>query len=151
MNLLYEIIDSIPIGLPLGNYMSQQFANLYLTKFDHWIKQDKKVAHYFRYMDDIVILGDNKDELRLLFGEIKEYLYKNLKLTIKSNHQIFPVTSRGIDFVGYVHYKNYTKLRKRIKKNFIKMIKTNNNQLSINSYRGWLSHCNSVNLQRKYL
>lgn len=83
--LLNEVIDSAP-GCPIGNYCSQYFANLYLTYFDHWLKENKKVKYYFRYCDDIVILDNNKEELHILFKEIREYLYTKLKLEIKDNH-----------------------------------------------------------------
>ncbi len=53
--LLDEIIDSSP-GVPIGNYLSQYFANYYLTRFDHWLKEVKGVKYCFRYCDDIVIL-----------------------------------------------------------------------------------------------
>jgi len=149
--LLDEIIDSFSIGLPLGNYLSQYLANFYLNKLDHWLKETKKIKHYLRYMDDIVILGNNKEELRNLFQDIKNYLNNNLKLTIKNNYQVFPISKRGIDFVGYVHYRNYTLLRKSIKKRFIKMIRYNKNEKSINSYNGWLLYGNCLNLRNKYL
>jgi len=57
--LLDEIIDSTS-GLPIGNYLSQYFANFYLTYFDHWMKENKRVKYYFRYADDLVILSDSK-------------------------------------------------------------------------------------------
>lgn len=59
LSLIDEIIDSAP-GLPIGNYLSQYFANFYLTYFDHWLKEVKKVKYYFRYADDMVILSDSK-------------------------------------------------------------------------------------------
>jgi RNA-directed DNA polymerase len=102
--LLDEIIDSIE-GVPIGNYNSQYFANFYLTYFDHWLKEVKQVKYYFRYADDMVILSNDKKYLHKLLYDIKEYLTVNLKLTVKSNYQIFPVKSRGIDFVGYVFYR----------------------------------------------
>jgi len=71
--LLDEIIDSSD-GLPIGNYLSQYFANFYLTYFDHWIKETKAVKYYFRYADDIVILSNNKPHLHELLFEIKQYL-----------------------------------------------------------------------------
>lgn len=66
LQLLDEIIDSAP-GVPIGNYLSQYFANLYLTYFDHWIKETLKVQYYYRYADDIVLLSDSKDKLRTWF------------------------------------------------------------------------------------
>ena len=108
------------------------------------------VKHYFRYCDDLVILGNNKEELHLLLDKIKIYLATNLNLVL-SNHQIFPVESRGIDFVGYKCYHTHTLLRKGIKQRFIKMMKYNKNTKSIASYWGWLLHANTHNLTQKYL
>ena len=148
--LLDEIIDSAE-GLPIGNYLSQYLANFYLTYFDYWIKHPTRAKYYFRYADDIIILSGNKEHLHNLLNEIREYLGTNLKLTVKENYQVFPVAARGIDFVGYVHYHTHVMLRKGIKKNFARMIKTNKNVKSIASYKGWTQHCNSKNLIKKLL
>ncbi|MDD5681368.1 MAG: reverse transcriptase domain-containing protein [Candidatus Omnitrophica bacterium] len=118
--LLDEIIHSSKQGLPIGNYISQFAANLYLTYFDHWIKEVMRVKYYFRYCDDIVILSNNKVHLHQLLKEIQEYIQNNLNLKVKSNYQIFPVDSRGIDFVGYRFYHNRVMLRKGIKKNMMR-------------------------------
>lgn len=148
--LLDEIIDSAP-GVPIGNYLSQFFANFYLTYFDHWIKEDKRVKYYFRYADDIVILAEDKKYLHELFVEIKEYLKNNLKLEINRSYRIFPIEKVGIDFVGYVHFHDYVKLRKGIKKNFARKLNGNPSGQTIASYSGWLKHCNSRNLIKKLL
>lgn len=148
--LLDEIIDSAK-GVPIGNYLSQYFANFYLTYFDHWIKEIKGVKYYFRYADDLVILSDDKSYLHELFAEIKKYLQDNLKLTVKQNYQIFPVDARSIDFVGYRFYHTHTLLRKSIKQNFARMISKRKNPASIASYRGWAKHCNSKHLLNKLL
>lgn len=148
--LLDSIIDSAP-GLPIGNYLSQYFANFYLTYFDHWMKEDLQVKYYFRYADDMVILSDNKDYLHQVLAQIRLYLHDNLKLQIKENYQVFPVAARGIDFVGYVFYHTHTLLRKSIKKSFARMLAKNSNPQSIASYRGWAIHCNSKNLLKKLL
>ncbi len=150
LQLLDEIIESTD-GCPIGNYSSQFFANFYLNKFDHWLKENKQVKYYSRYCDDIIILAKDKQSLHILLKEIKDYLWNNLKLQL-SNHQIFPVRKRGIDFVGYRFFSySYILLRKSTKKRFIKMIKYNKNNKSISSYNGWLKYCNSKNLQNKYL
>ena len=148
--LLDEIIDSAD-GVPIGNYLSQYFANFYLTYFDHWIKEQKQVKYYFRYADDLVILSSSKKELHQLLDEIKHYLSTKLKLTLKSNYQLFPVQARGIDFVGYKMFHTHTLLRKSIKQRFARMLKHNKNNASIASYMGWVKHCNSINLKRKLL
>lgn len=81
-----------------------------------------------------------------LLDDIRTYLRERLKLEIKSNYQIFPVKSRGIDFVGYVFYHTHILLRKSIKK---AMIVKRNNIKSIASYYGWCKHCNTYNLLKK--
>lgn len=150
LSLLDEIIDSAD-GVPIGNYLSQYFANFYLAYFDHWIKEVKCIKYYFRYADDLVIFSGDKENLHKLLAEIREYLEVNLKLTIKDNYQVFPVASRGLDFVGYRFYHTHTMLRKRIKTRFIKMLKSRRNEKSVASYRGWLIHCNSKHLLKKLL
>lgn len=140
--LLDNIIDSME-GIALGNYTSQFFGNFYLAYFDHWIKEDLKVKYYFKYCDDIVILHYDKEQLWGYFLDIKNYLETNLNLEIKGNYQVFPVEKRGIDFLGYKHYHTHTLLRKSIKKNYIK----NKNKIN---HKGWLIHCDSTNLRRKY-
>lgn len=150
LQLLDEIIDSAE-GLPIGNYLSQYLANFYLTYFDHWLKQDKRVKYYFRYADDMVILAPDKKSLHQLLYEIKNYLSKELKLRVKENYQIFPVAARGIDFVGYVFYHTHIRLRKSIKQSFARSIAKGNNVQSVASYTGWAKHCNSKNLIKKLI
>ncbi len=146
--LLDDIVDSAE-GLPIGNYTSQYFSNLYLTYLDHWIKENQRVKYYFRYADDIVILSPDKKILHKLLNEIKNYLSTNLKLTVKNNYQIFPVKSRGIDFLGYVFYHTHTLLRKSIKKKFSKTMKLKSNKHSLASYSGWIKHCSGKHLLKK--
>ena len=157
LSLLDEIIESAQ-GVPIGNYLSQFFANLYLTYLDHWIKEQKKVRYYFRYADGIVILGRDKQELRDLFYNIQDYLNNKLKLNFKDNWQIFKVDSRGIDFVGYRIFHTHTLLRKHIKKNFCKKINKLNKKQNLDkdtykqkicSYIGWIKYCNGRNLLNK--
>ena len=163
--LLDEIIDSTEgdVGVPIGNYLSQYSGNFYLSSFDHWIKEVKHVKHYHRYMDDIVIFGETKEELHRLKDDVDEYFRDELKLTIKNNWQIFPSYVRGVDFLGYRIFLNFILLRKntvkRMKKKMTKLYKkvSSGNMMnysewcSINSYNGWLIHCNSFRLRQKYI
>lgn len=148
IKILFEIIDSSE-GLPIGNYLSQHLGNFYLSPFDHWLKEEKKVWFCARYCDDVVILCDNKPELHALLADIKTYLWDNLKLSINKKYQIFPVGARGIDFLGYVTDHDKTKIRKSIKKSCAKMMKYNPNEQSMASYQGWFKHANCINLSRK--
>lgn len=146
--LLDGIINSAP-GLPIGNYLSQYFANFYLSYFDHWVKETMQVKYYFRYADDLVILSNSKPHLHQLFAGIKQYLNDNLNLTVKENHQVFPVAARGIDFVGYVFYHTHTRLRKSIKQAFARKVAKGINPASAASYKGWTKHCNAKHLTKK--
>lgn len=149
--LLDEIIDS-STGLPIGNYLSQYFANFYLTYFDHWIKEHLKVKHYFRYADDMVFLAETKAQLHQLREAIRIYFSTELALEIKSNYQVFPVSARGINFVGYVFFHTHTLLRPSIKRRFAKaMAKKHPKKSTIAAYKGWAKHCNSNHLQKKLL
>ena len=156
--LLDEIIDSADEGIPIGNYLSQYLANFYLTYFDHWMKEDKKCKYYFRYMDDIVILHENKEYLHQLKKDIENYLDKNLNLRLKENWQAFPTYIRGIDFIGYRSFGDYALLRKSTAKNIKNKVKEiqlrelkKGDVNSIMSYMGWLEYCNSYNFKQKYL
>jgi retron-type reverse transcriptase len=148
--LLDEVIDSAD-GLPIGNYLSQYFANFYLAYFDHWIKEDLGVKYYFRYADDLVILSKEKPYLHDLLERIRIYLEKNLKLEIKHTYQVFPVDDRGIDFVGYVFRHTHILLRKSIKKSLARAVAKKKSPQTIASYIGWAKHCNSRNLLKKVL
>ena len=162
--LLDEIIDSTEgdKGVPIGNYLSQYSGNLFLSKFDRWIKEKLRVKYYIRYMDDIVILHHDKNYLRKLLKEINKYL-KNINLEIKGDYQIFPSRTRGIDFVGYRHFGDYVLLRKSTSKRLIRKMRnimkklrnggklTYSDYCSINSYKGWLKWCNGYNLYTKWI
>ncbi|HET6255823.1 MAG TPA: RNA-directed DNA polymerase [Puia sp.] len=148
--LLDEIIESAP-GLPIGNYLSQYFANFYLTYFDHWLKEEKLVRHYFRYLDDMVFLAPNKPSLHRLLGEIRQYLEVHLRLQLKANYQVFPVAARGIDFVGYRFFLTHTLLRKSIKKNFARMVARRLTLQSVASYYGWAAHADCNHLLKTLL
>jgi len=155
--LLDEIITSTK-GIPIGNYLSQYFGNLYLSGLDHYCKT--KAKYYFRYCDDIVIFHADKQFLHNLKKEIETYLNIKLKLTLKENWQVFPVDKRGVDFLGYRFFHHYTLLRKSIKQRFVKTIMRiikNHQHLShtkivnsLMSYYGWFKYSNCKNLQNKY-
>jgi UDP-2,3-diacylglucosamine pyrophosphatase LpxH len=152
------IIDSAH-GVPIGNYLSQYFGNLYLSGFDHWLKEEKHIKYYYRYCDDLVILHGDKSFLHDLLHEIQSYLVDNLKLRVKENWQVFPTRVRGIDFVGYRCFGDYTLLRKstaiRMKRKMrviqFKGTTTPHDQGVIASYEGWLLWCDSYRLHTKYI
>lgn len=146
--LLDSIIDSAP-GLPIGNYLSQYFANFYMSYFDHWIKEKKLVKYYFRYADDIVILHKDPAYLKRVIAGVIKYMNQHLKLEVKPNYRILKVETHGIDFVGYVHYHTHKRLRKSIKQAFARAVYKNKPWASLASYLGWAKHANCKHLLKK--
>jgi len=146
--LLDLIINSAP-GVPIGNYSSQYFANLYLSDFDHWIKETLRVRYYFRYCDDLVLLAGEKEEVHRLRIDINRYLSERLKLDIKKNWQVFPVDARGIDFLGYRFFHGFTLVRKSIVQRFKEKVKTSELK-SLAAYNGWFIWADTYNLRRMY-
>jgi hypothetical protein len=153
LRLLDKIVDSNgkEKGLPIGNFTSQYLANLYLSYFDHWIKEELKVRYYYRYMDDIVVLNQSKEVLHDILDKMGLYLGSELKVEIKHNWQIFPVDARSIDFVGFKQNHYGILLRKgiltRFYKKFNKLSKTHKitnisefKHLFASEY-GWITRC----------
>ena len=129
--LLFAIIDNYEDaesrGIPIGYYTSQWFANWYLEKLDHYIKEQLRVKCMVRYMDDIVILGSNKRELHRAKQNIEDFLTKELDLKLNKKWQVFRFDysytdrkghkhtgGRFLDFMGYRFYRNRTTMRKSI-------------------------------------
>jgi hypothetical protein len=158
LDLLDEIINSAE-GVPIGNYLSQYFGNLYLNSFDHWIKETQGIHYYFRYCDDMVILGSDKPSLHKLLRDIAVFFREYLNLIVKGNWQVFPTFIRGIDFLGYRCFGHYTLLRKStvisMKRKLTRMhlfsTLTRHDQNVISSYWGWVSWCDGNRLSKKYI
>ena len=151
--LLDGIIDSAP-GVPIGNYISQYFANLYLSELDHLLKEVVGVRYYYRYADDMVLLAGNKPTLQGWLVLINDWLNEERRVDLKSNYQVFPVESRGIDFVGYVTYHTHCLARKKNKqglcRELAKLRKAGMPEAEIMlrtaSRAGFMRHCDSKHL-----
>lgn len=109
-------------GLPIGNYTSQTFANIYLNKLDQFIKHKLKVKCYFRYLDDMVLMVKTKKEAKQCLEKITKFLKENLQLELNEKTQIFK-NKQGINFCGYKINEYRLKLRDRGKRKLKKKIK----------------------------
>lgn len=128
MNLLTEVVESFTgeqstlferRGVPIGNLTSQLFANVYMDKFDQYVKHVLKVKHYARYTDDFVIVSESREYLLSLLPQLSDFLNKELKLNMHPNKVEIRKYSEGIDFLGYVIFPHYTKVRKRTVKEYL--------------------------------
>jgi len=148
------------VGMPIGNLTSQLFANIYLNEMDQYAKHQMRIHYYIRYMDDIIILHQDKAELANFRDEIADFLRDNLQLDLNKKTAIRPV-ELGVDFVGYRIYATHRKLKKSTAYRIMRRTKTLSMQLAageisreefdrvIASYRGVLSHCNSHGLRQR--
>lgn len=151
--LLDGIIESAP-GVPIGNYISQYFANLYLSELDHLLKEVAGVRYYYRYADDMVLLAGDKPTLHGWLVLINDWLNVERHVDLKSNYQVFPVESRGIDFVGYVTFHTHCLARKKNKqglcRELAKLRKAGVPEAEIMlltaSRAGFMLHCDSKHL-----
>lgn len=145
-------------GMPVGNLSSQMFANLYLNELDQYCKHTLRIHYYVRYMDDVIILADNKKQLHEWKQLINDFLQSKLKLDLNNKTCIRPVTL-GIEFCGYKTWATHIKLRKSTAlkmKRRLKLIQVqyasgaitlDRAMQTVNSYMGILKHCDSYALR----
>lgn len=116
-----KIIDSYSTtaqkSVPIGNLTSQYFANHYLSKADHWIKEELRIPAYVRYMDDLVLWHNDRGSLLEAGCRLQEFVATELKLVFKpfclNSHE------KGLSFLGYLLFPDRVRLRQQSKKRFI--------------------------------
>lgn len=101
-----------PRGLPMGNLTSQFFANIHLNPLDHFIKRTLKAKAYLRYVDDMLIFANTKEELHHWRAEIIRFLRK-LRLTIHENSAQPRPAHTGTPFLGFQVFPGYRRLKQR--------------------------------------
>lgn len=127
-----KIIDSYSIasgkGLPIGNLTSQYFANAYLSRLDHYVKEQLGAPLYIRYMDDILIAGCNKEDLKRIYALLNDYAKRVLLLELKP--PVFRTSRDGQVFLGYLVKPYRCELSGRSKKRFRRKLLEYNRKLS---------------------
>lgn len=147
--LLGQIIDSFDGGLPLGNLTSQLLVNIYMNKFDQFVKRELKAKYYIRYADDFVMLSENKQELENLLPEISYFLETKLKLSLHPDKVCIKTLSSGVDFLGWVHFSEHRILRKSTKRRILRRIIQNPKNETYQSYLGILDHGNAWKIEQE--
>ena len=98
-------------GLPIGNLTSQFLANVYLDPLDHLIKERLGVKGYLRYMDDMVLFGDSKADLRGHLNVVETYLADRLGLRLKPRATQLNRTAHGLSFLGMRVFGRFIRIR----------------------------------------
>lgn len=124
--LFDSIIDSYSrsenCGLPIGNLTSQYLANHYLSKADHYIKEKLLIPAYVRYMDDMILWHNDKNQLLEAGKQLADYLDNNFKLSLKPF--CLNTTTKGLPFLSYLIYPDKIRLTARSRQRFIKKFNT---------------------------
>ena len=137
-------------GIPIGALTSQLCANIYLDQLDHYLKDELGLRFYVRYMDDFIVIGKTKGELRGVLADITAFL-ETLDLRLNHRTGIWP-GRHGIDFCGYRIWPTHTRPRKRTiktaKKKFAAISKRYPERCAFEqarkvlaSYLGYIRHC----------
>ena len=135
--LIYD--DGNDKGIPIGNYTSQYFANIYLGELDNYIKKELHIKYYCRYLDDFVILLPTKEECIIALNKIRIFLKQKLDLELNQKTRYFP-NKFGCNFCGYIIHEYYILLRRRCIKNIKRKLR--NNDLELKNFYGHLKHAN---------
>lgn len=149
------------IGLPLGNLTSQLFVNIYMNKFDQFVKHKLKAKYYIRYADDFVVFADNKKWLAEQIELMQEFLHQELKLEMHPDKIFIKTLASGMDFLGLVNFPDYRILRTKTRRRMFKKIENKYNDWQggsmpeesfnqgLQSYLGMLKHCNGYGIVRE--
>lgn len=156
INLLGIVIGSFHStqsgkGLPLGNLTSQLLVNIYMNKFDQFMKHKLKVKYYIRYADDFVVLSYSRSYLIQIVRYIVQFLETNLKLTLHPDKVFIKTFSSGIDFLGWVHFGNHRVLRTTTRRRMMKKLSQSPSKESKTSYLGLLKWGNTYKISAIHL
>lgn len=169
LRLTQKILDSSKqydekagCGLPIGNYTSQMFANIYLNELDRYIKEELKVKYYYRYMDDIILILESKEIAKKYLDSISNFLKDKLYLSLNNKTQIFKLI-QGVNFCGYKINIKRMRLRDKGKKKLVKKLKWirysfRNKEMSVKDVKkyiaghlGYIIHGDISGITKKYL
>lgn len=151
-----KILDQMGDGLAIGFTVSHWYAHLVLSFVDSDIKEGDSQTFIVRFMDNIVMFGNNKRKLHRKLDKLRVSLGR-FDLGLKGDWQVFPIESRMLEFLSYRFDHEKTILRKGLMIRMSRRFKSASGHLdahaarTIMSYRGILKHCDSYNFRKSYL
>jgi len=136
-----------PRGLPIGNLTSQFWSNCYLNPVDHFVKRELRCPAYVRYVDDMALFSNSKDQLWQWQDALIKRLAR-LRLTVHPNSQVVPV-DHGIPWLGFIVYPRFRRVKARNVRNFQRRLQDRwqafcSGSISFaefdSSVQGWINH-----------
>lgn len=166
-------------GEPIGNLISQILANYYLNEFDWMLEREFGFRYHGRYVDDFYIVSEDKKKILAAMPAIRAYL-AGIGITLHSHKFFIQHYTKGVRFVGnivkadrvYVLNRTVNGLRdaiERLNANAKKAINASETMCdeavwfggvagllekdvsSVNSYLGFMRHCNAYAVRRRML
>lgn len=150
------------LGIPIGGGLSHMLGNMYLDQLDQFCKRVLGIKRYIRYMDDIIILDNDKERLKEYGRRMTQFLEERLHLNFNNKTALRPVRV-GCEFVGFVIYNDHVILRKsttlRMKRTLRKTRQDYHDNLitfkeanaTMQSYLAMLSHVDCKKFKEKLL
>jgi RNA-directed DNA polymerase len=153
-------------GFPVGNLTSQLFGNIYLDDFDHFVCEGIGAERYGRYVDDMVFVHSDREFLKSIVPEIRDYLQKELELELHPKKIYLQNSKKGVGFLGTFVKPWRIYIGKRTKQNFYakkemwnEVAKKNHGLGSeeeaekfvacVNSYLGIMKHYDTNKIRKK--
>lgn len=148
------------VGISIGGGLSHMYGNVYLNELDQYCKRELRIHYYIRFMDDVIILSNDKAELRKYLELLTDFVENRLHLHFNNKTAIRPI-GQGCEFVGYMIKPGNVRLRKttslRMKRHLkhtqrayrdyhISFAKADQ---TVQSYVAMMSHCNCDALRKK--
>lgn len=175
--LVFELLNMFEGGLSIGSYLSQYICNYYLSYAYHYAseqlfkvrrtkrdgnKRIRLINHVLFYMDDFLLTGSSKKDLRKGMKMLINYFYNSLGLEVKPDWKICKVSdAEPIDMMGFVFRKDRTTIRAKIflktRRNFImagRLIEDGRPISPLLAYRcvsayGWYKNTDSYMVRQK--
>ena len=147
-------------GIPIGNYTSQYFANIYMNELDHYIKEKLKIKYYIRFMDDGILIVENKEKAKRVLEKIKKFVEDRLDLKLNKKTGYFPAKN-GCVFCGYRIFNDYKLIKRANILRVKRRIRGWNREWrkgrydfekwnqSFNAWRGYSMHADSYYLMKR--
>ena len=169
LSLLDRIIDHAPPGsmpgkgVPIGNLTSQHFANLYLGELDHEMKDRRRAGAYMRYMDDMLLFANDKQELHRHLLYLDDFARNRLALSLKVGATVIAPVCDGVPFLGFRVFPNLIRLQRKSLTRFRRRLRSRESaylrggldiedlMCSVQSMIAHMNHADTLRLRRSLL